>query len=415
MTCIRVHKEDFQCPGHADVTKKVPLNEFTDLQISRDFNFLETCRKSIESANRSLPRMWRYSYKALPPPLYALRDAAKKRGVICQITSEGMYKRDRNPSRFDRRTNTFIWFCEFAFHDFEKDQRTVIETTWGNERHHLGDIMRYAWATNPPLPCFHINKRYNKASTYVGAPQGDPEGAVDPTAAEAQPELPDTKTTEEEERKSAPSVERESSTTLEAQNVPVDVEPLNEEEAKNKEFIDDFTEGREVVILARAERLTEKKYFLLDPLKTLNENLRLVFFVNEYPEFLVAHKEDLHHFALVTESDKELIRTSFRAKPKEKRERPKKATSPTRRGRSSDDCRAACFSREMSRRGGVSLPALHEGRGAGVPVLLQVWAVPERERCSFRHDEEAIHEERKRQREMPSRGRGRGRGRGRFI
>ncbi|CAD2219041.1 hypothetical protein AGDE_07847 [Angomonas deanei] len=360
--------------------------------------------------------MWRYSYKALPPPLYALRDAAKKRGVICQITSEGMYKRDRNPSRFDRRTNTFIWFCEFAFHDFEKDQRTVIETTWGNERHHLGDIMRYAWATNPPLPCFHINKRYNKASTYVGAPQGDPEGAVDPTAAEAQPELPDTKTTEEEERKSAPSVERESSTTLEAHNVPVDVVPLNEEEAKNKEFIDDFTEGREVVILARAERLTEKKYFLLDPLKTLNENLRLVFFVNEYPEFLVVHKEDLHHFALVTESDKELIRTSFRAKPKEKRERPKKSdlTEEEKEKLGRLPCRMFLAGKCQDVE---ECPFLHCTREE-VPVcrsFFKFGQCPKGERCSFRHDEEAIHEERKRQREMPSRGRGRGRGRGRFI
>nr|CCC95358.1 unnamed protein product [Trypanosoma congolense IL3000] len=357
ITCVRVHKEQFNCKGERDLAKKVSLSEFTDKQLQRDYHLLEDARRVVSNCERLFPKMWRYTFRALPPPLYALRKAAKQRGVVCQITSEGMCKRDANTSRFDRRSETIIWRCQFNFHgpDFS------VSTDWGNERHRLGDILTYCWSKNPPIPCFHINRRYNRASKWVGAadeataPVGNEKGGgedlgkggseegqkdgdeqsqhagvsasnapnedvcephqrgpVNDTCAGG-PLFVDGHTSEQQHRMWRPSV--------------LDVVPHSSEEADCRRRINEFLSMGPVVILAQAERLgLEKKYFCLSPSQTLNEALRTLFFVNEFPVFDVVHASAAGAYELVTDVDKERIRESFRATP-----RPPKPERPPRR------------------------------------------------------------------------------------
>ncbi|KAG5499756.1 hypothetical protein GH5_03890 [Leishmania sp. Ghana 2012 LV757] len=479
MLCVRVHREDFRCTGARDVAVKVPLSEFTDQQLQRDYHFLENCRRVIGNIERCFPRTsWRYNYKALPPPLHALREAARRRGVICQITSEGMRKRDENTSRLDRKTNTIVWRCEFQFSDAEEGAEvTTISTDWGSERHRLGDILKYCWATNPPLLCYHINRRYNRVSKYVGGSatkiakgvEGEMPAETDPTqydsaavpletadqkASEAAPptgvdallmaEVAPAADDEVEGDVASPTAataEPEASASTEecplsapAQPLPLrayeevlpvpPIEPTTPQEAQQQAFVQAFLSQEKYFVLSKAERLgSDARYFLLDPYDTLNENLRQIFFISEFPVFVVVHASQLHRFPLVTEDDKEAIRSSFRSKKvHERRERP-----PMRK-------RSEMEPEEVERLSRVPCRRFLEGRcllaeecpywhctPMEIPVcrtFLRTGQCDKGARCSFRHDADAVRIARKRQRDgfgedgSPMRGRCMGRGRG---
>ncbi|KAG5500355.1 hypothetical protein JKF63_03447 [Porcisia hertigi] len=460
MICVRVHKTDFQCTGVRDVTLKVPLSEFTDQQLQRDYHFLENCRRVIGNVERGFPRTsWRYNYKALPPPLHALREAARRRGVICQITSEGMHKREENTSRLDRKTNTVVWRCEFQFYTTDDGADvTTISTDWGSERHRLGDILKYCWATNPPLLCYHINRQYNRASKYVGgstakatkSSEGEVSDMTQATQQDSSIALLDAKVHDasatplpagvdavslagvtkfvsdkvESNETHTPVAMVEPEATAATNESPSSapaklpalrayeemppmppIVPTTLQEAEKRDFVAAFLAQEKYVILSKAERLgSDARYFLLDPYDTLNENLRRLFFVNEFPVFVVVHASHLHRFTLVTEEDKEAIRSSFRPKKTQApRERP-----PLRKRSDMEPEELERLSRVPCRRFLQSRCLLAEEcpywhcTPDDIPVcrsFLRSGHCDKGARCSFRHDADAVRVARKRQRD----------------
>ncbi|RNF01169.1 hypothetical protein TraAM80_07168 [Trypanosoma rangeli] len=419
LTCVRVHKKDSQCGGERDVAKKVPLSAFTDGQLQRDFHFLEDVRRTISNCRRGFSKVWHYTFRALPPPLHALREAAKKRGVVCQITSEGMKKRDANTSRFDRRTETIMWRCQFNFHgpDF------TISTDWGNERQRLGDIVAYCWSTNPPLPCFHINRQYNRASKWIGAVkhnEAEDEKCDEKEVRNAEEEGKE-KSMHEEQGEDDDKVETKVKAIATCDRVFLDnqpqcqeewspcqlsIAPLSSKEAWNEEAVRAFMAMGPAIILSRAERLgMQRKFFRMSPSSTLNEALRTLFFINEFPVFDVIQASALEAYPLVTEADKELIRESFRAaprppKPERKPRRTKADLSPEEAARYSKvPCRmflAGCCKLVEE-----ECPYWHcEYREIPACRNFVKFALCEKgDRCSFRHDLAAVGAARKRARE----------------
>ncbi|EPY21759.1 hypothetical protein STCU_07368 [Strigomonas culicis] len=409
ITCVRVHKEDFGCSGERDIAQKVTLSEFTDTQLQRDYHFLENCQRVIANTERSLPHFWRYNFKALPPPIFSLREAAKKRGVVCQIMSEGMQKRDLNTSRFDRKTNTIVWRCQFTFID-SASASFAVATDWGCERHHLGDIMKFCWATNPPLPCYHITKTYNRASRYVARPPQDERagGGTDKAAPDASAEPPEAP--QGEPQPSEGASHEESGAPADAAVTPppghvqerppaphelfttdalpdVSVDPLTEEERQNERRVRAFTSGKKCFILSKAERLgLVNKYFVLDPNKTLNENLRLVFFVNEFPEFIVVSEDSFDKYPLISNDEKMQLRMSFKAKPKEPKPRLKKSdlSEEDQQRYARVPCRNYLYGRcDLEE----ACPYMHCEK-EDVPLCKSFLKgnCPKGNRCSFRHD-----------------------------
>ncbi|CCW62438.1 unnamed protein product [Phytomonas sp. EM1] len=364
--CVNEHKHHYNCTGILSVTKHVDLSEYTGLQIQRDYHFLEDCRRIIDNAERSfiMPDAPQYKFHALPPSLRTLREEAGKRGVICQIMSEGMRKRDENTSRYDRCNNTIIWKCGFVFRPRRADETNkastrqgelfTVSTDWASERHKLGDVLQYCWAINPPLPCFHINRKYNKVSKYVGRSTAgkdvDLNGKSQTCDADASPQLESSTSvhvcdTEQGAGRLAPSTVTEPPPHEETQQdsfanaaeasdsasekpvlvkSPVPFGPLDstclfEQHPGSRAKVEGFLSAGRWAILAKAERLgSQEKYFRLNPSDTLNEALRVLFFINEYPVFTVVYEADLPHYPLVTSEDKEAIRESFRVDGKRK-------------------------------------------------------------------------------------------------
>ncbi|CUE87942.1 Hypothetical protein, putative [Bodo saltans] len=189
LTCVRMHKAHDKCSGERNVTGPVPLAEFSDAQLRRDYHFLEDCRRVADVAASRRPKDgFHYSYHALPPPLYALRESAKIRGVLLQLISEGLRKRDVNATRYDKRTDTITWHVEFRFvcnidafldgsdagtmgpatvQGLRLHKNFMVSTNWGNERHLLGDVLSACARVNPKMPLFHIRRGYSRASRWV--------------------------------------------------------------------------------------------------------------------------------------------------------------------------------------------------------------------------------------------------------
>ncbi|EAN90130.1 hypothetical protein C3747_207g84 [Trypanosoma cruzi] len=401
--CVQMHKKEFQCKGERDIAKKVSLSEFTDGQLQRDFHFLEDVSRIISNCRRGFSKFWRYTFRALPPPLHALREAAKKRGVVCQITSEGMTKRNENTSRFDRRTETITWRCQFNFHD---PDFTVV-TDWGSERHRLGDIVAFCWSTNPPLPCFHINRRYNRASRWIGTAEHNEEVVGEEGRQEPMTEEGEGETRVENVATSSRVFLDNKAHCQEAWSpCQVSITPLSPAEARNEKAVAAFLEMEPVIILSRAERLgMRQKYFRMSPSCTLNEALRTLFFINEFPVFDVIHVSALEAYPLVTEADKEFIRESFRAAPRPAR--PECRPRPTKADLSPEE--AARFAKVPCRMFLAGSCKLAEGACPywhcaynEVPACRNFvkFSICERgSSCIFRHDIAAVTAARKRMRE----------------
>lgn len=408
ITCVRVHKAHHGCTGERDVAKKVLLSEFTDEQLQRDYNFLEDCRRVINNTGRTSAAAPRYNFKALPPPLRSLRDAAKKRGVVCQIMSEGMTKRMNNTSRYVQSTDTILWYCEFVFHP-TTGQSFTVSTEWGNERHLLGDVLRHCWATDPQLPTHSVSLAYNHATeepTAKAAKDGA-SGKDASQSAQGETAASDSEEVPESTLASATAVPPETVMML-REDSSVVVTPRDEEEACNAERVRQFLANGDVVIFSKAERLgTATKYFALNPGETLNAALRSLFFVNEYPVFDVRYCGDVDDtFSLITPEERVAIRLSLRYKDKK---------TPTKRSEMDPETaeRLRSVPCRMHRGGTCALgdecPFWHCDPSAVPPcrAFLKDGRCPRGKRCTFLHDAEARDAARKRPRGGGRRGRGR--------
>lgn len=402
LPCVRLHKTQHHCTGERNVSAPVPLSKFDDAQFHRDFHFLEDCRRVLETVQTHRPReSFHYSFHTLPPPLYALREAGKKRGVLIQLISEGLKKREENTTRYDKRSDTIIWRCEFRFISsvqelLDKKDRTEgvkhnfsVATNWGNERYLLGDILKHCVEVNPSLKLYHIRRGYSRASRWVhGGVELAERSKRDRDEAEDDAE-------EGVNGDNASGVVTVDDTFEKVNRALTTDEMLLQQRVQR--FLSDNAEGG-YSILTRAERLADRVlYFPMNSGATLHDNLRTVFFINEFPVFYVVRDEDMVHFELVSDADKETIRESFRKKERPTIEQrlaalPKKSEL--------DAATAESYAKIPCRqflRGGCARPAgecpYWHCTAAEVPACRNMvisGECPKGGRCSFSHDPDVV-------------------------
>lgn len=316
--CVRAHKIEYHCSGTRDVAAPVPLGEFNDSQFTRDFHFLEDCHRVVTRAEKELVETVgpaRPFTRTFHPStaVAALRDAARRRGVLCQIMSEGMAKRKANTSRYDAATDTLIWRCEFRFFGQKTLQSSretpsfVCSTEWGNERFLLGDILQHCHQQQvcPTLPCYKIQRGYNTAQSWV---QSSDDGSV--SAPLAQPlDVVDRE----------PDRIRALDDGVAGEGDMSEPRILTTTEAVLQEKVQSFLRSHpQYCVRYQAERLGDQAlYFDLSPADTLHAALRKIFFVNEFPVFLVIPLEHSALFPIIDEASKERIRESFRKRSRE--------------------------------------------------------------------------------------------------
>ncbi|CAA6660584.1 unnamed protein product [Spirodela intermedia] len=143
LPCVKSHKARTSCTGQRNRTQFVPLSQFSDDLLISDYNLLEETLRVTESARRmrgitgGCPGgMGRHSGFKLRM-LGVLRKAAFRRKVRLLLLPAGMSKREKNHSRYDRRTKSIFWTIEWHFHSTD----VVLTDRSVDERMNLISVM----------------------------------------------------------------------------------------------------------------------------------------------------------------------------------------------------------------------------------------------------------------------------------
>lgn len=59
LKCSKIHKSELECNGERDKTKFLPLNKFTNLDLSSDYRLLEEITRNVETLKKNRFKMGR--------------------------------------------------------------------------------------------------------------------------------------------------------------------------------------------------------------------------------------------------------------------------------------------------------------------------------------------------------------------
>ncbi|KNH06104.1 Lariat debranching enzyme [Perkinsela sp. CCAP 1560/4] len=316
LSCLQEHKIRYNCEGKARPERYLAVSDFTNSAIRKDFSMLVATQRFVDNSRRAVEPERRYNHKDLSPPLQLLSRNARKNGVVLQILSSGLRKRQENTSRYVAQNDTLIWRVDFIVHLKQLGNTCTsrkISTDWGSERFQLGEIFEASWERNPQLATHEIKRGYNKASSWVTHDAKLPDRENGHVGAD---EASGENSTIENKQCSAIMDTIMFSGTVRGTSAS--------EKDENRRAIHQFLAetGGSYKMLYKAERLgSTESYFLLDPTETLAANLRSVFYVVEYPVIHVIAEADLCDYHLVTDNEKSRIREGFRKRKPERQER----------------------------------------------------------------------------------------------
>lgn len=303
-TCARLHKTEENCPGLPNPAVPVSLKDFSDRQLQRDVNFLEDCRRVLGNIERhSGASLSNYSSPTAEvcsslhssatqcfetrsrneKMLRMVRNTALHRAICCQITSPGMRRHDTNVS-YVNKDRSILWYCEFRFYapasekSLGEVKNCIPEAcfVWRvrdvHEQYRLGDVLGYLWTGQTPI-----------------LPSSDEAGSI--RDRQVRPRL-------ESNHSSAEPSDHASGLAI---------------DAKYEQSFKDYTKKfsvEELSILHKALRLpTSQRYIPLSLDLTVNEALKEVSFVTEFPVFEVAIREsNIFLPLLITEEEKSSLR-----------------------------------------------------------------------------------------------------------
>lgn len=115
LPCVNSHKHRLGCTGKRDSTQFIPLSQFDDSTLLSDYNLLEDVKRVAESAQRLRVKLGGYPQFRLPFHLKTLRSAAARKGTKLLFLPAGMFKREKNQTRYNQRKRSIYWTIEWRF------------------------------------------------------------------------------------------------------------------------------------------------------------------------------------------------------------------------------------------------------------------------------------------------------------
>ncbi|KAH6813012.1 hypothetical protein C2S51_022030 [Perilla frutescens var. frutescens] len=116
LTCVNSHKQRTACSGKRPLTNFVPISKFDDNLLLSDYNMLEDVKRIADSAQRMRVTVCGYSQIRLPFALKSLRSAAMSRRIKLLFLSNGMSKREKNRTYYNKKNKFISWTVEWRFH-----------------------------------------------------------------------------------------------------------------------------------------------------------------------------------------------------------------------------------------------------------------------------------------------------------
>ncbi|KAL3615394.1 hypothetical protein CASFOL_041055 [Castilleja foliolosa] len=116
LPCVNSHKKRTSCTGKRPLTSFVPVSQFDDNLLISDYNMLEDVKRIAESAQRMRVKLCGYSHFKVPFHLKSLQNAAKSRKTELLFHENGMSKRQKNQTYYNKKMKFIAWTIEWRFH-----------------------------------------------------------------------------------------------------------------------------------------------------------------------------------------------------------------------------------------------------------------------------------------------------------
>lgn len=117
LACVNSHKQRTACSGKRQLSNVVPLSQFDDNMLLSDYNMLEDVKRIADSAQRMRVAVCGYySQFGLSFALKSLRNAAGSRRTRLLFLSNGMSKREKNRTYYNKKNKFISWTVEWRFH-----------------------------------------------------------------------------------------------------------------------------------------------------------------------------------------------------------------------------------------------------------------------------------------------------------
>ncbi|XP_060525456.1 box C/D snoRNA protein 1 [Cylas formicarius] len=113
LKCVKIHKLELECDGFRDRTKFVPLNKFTNFDLSGDYRLLEEISRNVETVKKNFRQ--NYSYSNKNTRLYGLRNAANQRQTTIKFLPDKFARHRVNSSHVHFKSNIIYWHIEWVF------------------------------------------------------------------------------------------------------------------------------------------------------------------------------------------------------------------------------------------------------------------------------------------------------------
>ncbi|GJQ69463.1 hypothetical protein Trydic_g6570 [Trypoxylus dichotomus] len=116
LRCSAIHKKELDCDGIRDRTKFIPLNKFTNLDLSSDYRLLEEIGRRVETYKRQLKKPnFKSKHAVLPHFLHKLRLSANKRQIRLKFLPPNFLRHKENTTRLNFHKDVIFWRIDWIF------------------------------------------------------------------------------------------------------------------------------------------------------------------------------------------------------------------------------------------------------------------------------------------------------------
>ncbi|XP_047402352.1 box C/D snoRNA protein 1-like [Sciurus carolinensis] len=111
LPCVKKHKAELTCNGVRDKTAYISIQQFTEMNLLSDYQFLEDVARTADHISRDVFLKRPISNKHM----YFMKNRARRQGINLKLLPNGFTKRKENSTFFDKRKQQFCWHVNLQF------------------------------------------------------------------------------------------------------------------------------------------------------------------------------------------------------------------------------------------------------------------------------------------------------------
>ncbi|EEZ97683.1 box C/D snoRNA protein 1 [Tribolium castaneum] len=111
LSCNKIHKLEVECSGVRDRAKFIPVNKFTNLDLSSDYRLLEEISRVVETSKKGRSS---FGYN-FTKGLLRLQQEALKRHITLKYLPRSFVRHKNNTTRFDFKSQVIEWRVDWVF------------------------------------------------------------------------------------------------------------------------------------------------------------------------------------------------------------------------------------------------------------------------------------------------------------